>query len=274
MASVEAGCGQFLQISRRSSNVTANLLIYKRKSTATTVERTPSEKMVHAKDTIHPKAGSTNGSSHVIFLTENILPDERQKVLTLVSHANKAIVSYFGMVTSFDIVICHGSWEIEVQVVSREGRREGARGTERNSNSHPNIIQSNAGAIINSIGLTDYYAREIIIRHDSAEYGHYLHEMIHSGISKDHTHQMREGLAWYFTLKLTENHKYSRPTHPSGVDHLYVFPVKELARLVGDDFLKDFAIGKGSLEVNLLPTRLQELFLPEEVFYANKRYFR
>jgi hypothetical protein len=229
------------------------------------------KRMVYAPDTSDSKAGSTNGRSHVIFLTENILPDERQKVLTLVSHANKAILSYFGMVTLFDMVICNGSWEMEVQVISREG---GARRTARNGNNYPNIIQSNAGAIINSIGLTDYHAKEIIIRHDSAGYGHYLHELIHSVISKDHTHQMREGLAWYFTLKLTENHKYTRPTHPCWVDHLYLYPVKELARLVGDGFLKDFAIGKGSLKVDFLPARVQELFLPEEVFYAKKRYFR
>lgn len=231
------------------------------------------------KDRVDNRGGSSiSKSSRVIFLTENILSHEREKVLALVSHANNAIASYFGVVTSFDIVICCGSWEMEVQVVSREGkRRRAAGGTRRmasNNNNFRNAMQNDARVLINSIGLTDYYAKEIIIRHDSAGYGHYLHELIHGVISKDHTHQMREGLAWYFTLKLTENHKYSRPQYPSWVDHLYIFPVKELARVVGDDFLKDFALGKGILEVELLPAQLQELFMPEEVFYAKKRYFR
>jgi hypothetical protein len=215
---------------------------------------------------------NNNKRSRIIFLTENIVSDERQKVLTLVSLANEAIARYFGAVTSFDIVICYGSWEMEVQVISREGKRKAVG--EDNDNIISSMQKAPLRVIINSVGLTDYYAEEIIIRHDSAGYGHYLHELIHGVISKDHTHQLREGLAWYFTLKLTEDHKYVRPSHPSWVDHLYVFPVKELARIVGDDFLRDFALGKGSLEVEFLPPQVQELFLPEELFYAKKRYFR
>ncbi|HVX03246.1 MAG TPA: hypothetical protein VHA09_08840 [Nitrososphaera sp.] len=217
--------------------------------------------------------GNNNKHGRLIFLTENILVNERQKVSALISHANNAISEYFGVVTSFDIIICYGSWEMEVQVISREG---GSRWRTKSA-SDDNIrrsMQKSPRVIINSVGLTDYCAGEIIIRHDSAGYGHYLHELIHGVISKDHTHQLREGLAWYFTFKLTENHKYVRPPHPSWVDHLYVFPVKELARIVGDGFLKDFALGRGSLDVELLPSSLQDLFLPEGLFYAKKRYFR
>lgn len=226
--------------------------------------------MVCAKNPFNSNIDDKRG--RIIFLTENILADERQKVSALVSHANNAIAEYFGVVTSFDIVICYGSWEMEVQVISREGRG----GRARSASADNNIIgmQKAPRVIVNSVGLTDYYAREIIIRHDSAGYGHYLHELIHGVISKDHTHQLREGLAWYFTLKLTEEHKYVRPSYPSWVDHLYVFPVNDLARMVGDDFLKDLALGRGSLEVELLPSRLREMFLPEGLFYAKKRYFR
>jgi hypothetical protein len=40
---------------------------------------------------------------------------------------------------------------------------------------------------------------------------------------------------------------------------------------VGNEFLKDLAIGKASVQYDLLPNDLQDLFVPEEVFYSKKR---
>ncbi|MER3407751.1 MAG: hypothetical protein C4292_02945 [Nitrososphaera sp.] len=93
-------------------------------------------------------------------------------------------------------------------------------------------------------------------------------------ISKDHSHQLREGPAWYFTLKLTEKHRYVLGAYPSWVDHMYVYPVKKMAQIVGEGFLKDFALGRAAIEVDFLPPDLQELFMPKVLFYAKKRYFR
>ncbi|MEW5840864.1 hypothetical protein [Nitrososphaera sp.] len=135
-------------------------------------------------------------------------------------------------------------------------------------------MQQDPYDITRSIGLTDYRTQEIVIRCDAAKYSHYLHELIHGIINRDHSHQLREGLAWYFTLKLTEKHKYVRAAYPSWIDHMYVYPVKKLVKIVGEDFLKDFALGRASLEVNFLPSDLQEFFIPEVLFYAKKRYFR
>lgn len=199
----------------------------------------------------------------VTFLTEDITAEEVQKVSGLVSCANKVVSQYFGAVTSFDILICRGSWEMEVQVISR--RAAGAGMTRKG------IRIQDSYDITNYVGLTDYHTQEIIIRYDAAKFGHYLHELIHGVISKDHPHQLREGLAWYFTLKLTEKHRYTRPSYPSWVDDLYVQPVRRLAQIVEDDFLKDLALGKASLEIELLPPELQRLFLPEELFYTKKR---
>jgi hypothetical protein len=122
------------------------------------------------------------------------------------------------------------------------------------------------------VGMTDYRLREIIIRCDVAKFGHYLHELIHGIISKSHTHQLREGLAWYFTLKLTEGYRYVRPAYPSWVDKMYVYPTKRLAEIVGEEFLKDLAVGKASLDYEMLPKDTRELFLPEEIFYTEKRF--
>jgi hypothetical protein len=124
------------------------------------------------------------------------------------------------------------------------------------------------------VGITDYRLGEIVIRCDIARFGHYLHELIHGIISKTHPHQLREGLAWYFTLKLTGGYRYVRPSYPSWVDVLYVYPVNMLAEIVGDEFLKDLAVGKASIQYGLFPRDVQELFLPEEVFYLKKRYLR
>lgn len=195
------------------------------------------------------------GDMHqILTLLTDIPVEETQKVLMLIDNANEIITEYFGVRTSFDIVICHGSWEMEIQVISR--RRE-----------LPLQYDDTK-----SVAITDYHLKEIIIRYDIAKFGHYLHELIHGVISKNHSQQLREGLAWYFTLKLTERCKYVRPKYPSWIDNLYLYPVKKLAQIIGDDFLKDFALGKGVIQEDALPSNVQELFLPEEFYYAKKRY--
>lgn len=180
---------------------------------------------------------------------------EAKRIILFVEQANKAINDYFGVVTEFDILICHGSWEMEVQIISRAKE----------------LSQRSTYSSTKFVGMTDYKLKEIIIRHDIAKFGHYLHELIHGIISKSLTHQLREGLAWYFTLKLTETHKYVRPSCPPGVHKTYIFPTHRLAEIVGEEFLKDLAIGKASLDYDLLPKEIQDLFLPEEIFYAENR---
>ncbi|MEW6604058.1 MAG: hypothetical protein AB1351_05135 [Thermoproteota archaeon] len=192
--------------------------------------------------------------SAINFLTD-LSSDEVRKISSLIETANDTIDKYFGIVTTFDVLICRGSWEMEVQVISR--RKETS---ERAIHSDTRFV-----------GMTDYRLQEIVIRCDIAKYGHYLHELIHGIISKSHTHQLREGMAWYFTLKLTEDFRYVRPTYPAWVDEMYVYPTRRLAEIVGEEFLKDFALGKASLDYESLPKDVQELFLPEEIFYAEKR---
>jgi hypothetical protein len=190
----------------------------------------------------------------VAFLT-GATSEEVKKISSWVEYANKIINDYFGIVTSFDILICRGRWEMEVQVISRK--------------SQSMLSMYNDTRFV---GITDYHLEEIVIRYDIARFGHYLHELIHGIISKTHTHQLREGVSWYFTLKLTEGYKYVRPSYPSWVDVLYVYPVNRLAEIVGDEFLKDLAVGKASVQYDLLPRDVQDLFVSEEVFYSKKRY--
>jgi len=192
----------------------------------------------------------------VSFLT-HATSDEVKKISSWIKYANKIIDDYFGIVTSFDILICRGRWEMEVQVISRKNQSTFSMYSDTKF-----------------VGITDYHLGEIVIRCDIARFGHYLHELIHGIISKNHPHQLREGLAWYFTLKLTEGYRYVRPSYPSWVDALYVYPVNRLARIVGEEFLKDLAIGKASMHCDLLPMDVQDLFISEEIFYSKKRYHK
>lgn len=180
-----------------------------------------------------------------------------QKVFAIIDAATNVIYEYFGARTAFDIIICRGCWEMEVQIISR-------------------IHNFSSGQIYNtkSAGITDYRLKEIVFRYDIARFGHYLHELIHGILSSRHPHQMREGLAWYFTLLLTESKRYLQPRYPSMLNALYIFPVKKMATVMGQEFLKDFALGRATVLEEAFSQDVKELFLPEEVFYAKKRYFR
>jgi hypothetical protein len=194
--------------------------------------------------------------SEVSFLT-GVTSEEVKKVTSWVKYANKMIIDHFGIVTSFDVIICRGRWEMEVQVISRKSQS-------------PFSMYNDT----KFVGITDYRLGEIVIRCDIARFGHYLHELIHGIISNKHPHQLREGFAWYFTLKLTERYRYVRPSYPSWVDMLYVYPVNRLAEIVGHEFVKDLAVGKATLQYDLLPRDVQDLFVSEEVFYSKKRYHK
>jgi len=194
--------------------------------------------------------------SEVSFLT-GATSEEVKKVTSWVKYANKMINDHFGIVTSFDVIICRGRWEMEVQVISRKSQA-------------PFSMYNDT----KFVGITDYRLGEIVIRCDIARFGHYLHELIHGIISNKHPHQLREGFAWYYTLKLTERYRYVRPSYPSWVDVLYVYPVNRLAEIVGDEFLKDLAVGKATLQYDLLPRDVQDIFVSEEVFYSKKRYHK
>lgn len=201
-----------------------------------------------------------NSDANVIFVGNDIKREEKEKVRMFISIAKNMVSKYFCIKPStFDLVICRGSWEMEIQVISRiKGKLYS--------------LQS-CYDITKSVAITDNHLKEIVVRYDAAKFGHYLHELIHAAISKNHTHQMREGLAWYFTIKLLEQYKYTMPKYPKWVDELYINPVKVMADFLGIDFLKDFATGNGSILEEALPIDIQDLFLPEEVFYAKRRRF-
>jgi hypothetical protein len=192
----------------------------------------------------------------ITFLSE-LSSSEFQKVFAFIDTANNLLYEYFGTRTSFDIIICRGSWEMEVQIISR-------------------IHNLPSGQYYNSrsVAITDYSLKEIVVRFDVAKFGHYLHELIHGILSSRHSHQLREGLAWYFTLTLTDSKRYLRPHYPEFLNELYIYPVKKMANILGEEFLKDFALGDATIHEEAFSQDVRELFLPEQVFYTKKRFFR
>jgi hypothetical protein len=64
------------------------------------------------------------------------------------------------------------------------------------------------------------------------------------------------------------------PTLSASTIELYVYPVKKLAASLGQGFLKDFGLGNATIHEEAFSQDIKDLFLPEEVFYTKKRYFR
>jgi hypothetical protein len=203
------------------------------------------------------KKNSNHDDGTIVFLSDDLLRQEINKVLVFVYQANEIIYHYFGTKSNFDLIICKGHQQMQRQIMSK-----------LRSNGIVQRQQHNPWEIINSVAMTDYELKKIIIRHDIAKFGHYLLELILSVLDRSHTHQLREGLAWYYTLKLTEQIRYVRPSYPLWIDYFYVKPVKRLAKIVGEDFLRDLAVGRASIEENAFPTDIRKLFMSEEMFYC------
>lgn len=182
----------------------------------------------------------------ITFLGQNT-DEEIKKIVSIIDLANEMVLEYFGVYNTYDIIVCKDNWAMEVQILSRQ--------------------KSPTSYSAKFVGMTDYQLREIIIRSDKARFAHYLHELVHGVIAPSHPHQLREALAWHFTIKILEPHKEKVP-YPSWIEPLYLSPLRKLVSLLGDDVLKDLALGKKSIEnVDTLPQDVKVLFLPEESFY-------
>jgi len=182
---------------------------------------------------------------------------ERQKILKMLEIAGRMVWDYFGKKCDYDVLICDGGWCMEVQTISRE----------HGKSSEYKLYD------IKYLALTDYNLSEIIIRKDVAKFAQYLHEMIHCIIPKSYPQQLREGLAWYFTLEIMKPYPYLRPNYPNWVADIYINPVRSLVETFGLDFIKQFAAGKAEIEESAIPEDAKDLFLPEEVFFRKKKFY-
>jgi hypothetical protein len=214
----------------------------------------------------HMKKKYLNHINNTIsFLSNDLSEKEISMTLLFVDRANEIIKRYFGVKSTFRLIICSGELEMQTQILSKI---RGNGFVLRHQLEQQQQQQNNHYRINKVVAMTDYELKEIIIRNDIAKYGNYLHELIYGVLDISHTYQLREAFAWYYTLKLTEQHKYTRPSYPNWVNLVYIEPVKKLADIVGNDFLTDLALGRGSIEEDALPIDIKKLFLSEELFYC------
>jgi hypothetical protein len=205
-------------------------------------------------------------NSNIVYFSNELSEQEINKILGFVDQANDIIKRHFGVYSTFDLVVCKGGLEMQTQIMPK---MRGNRILQRQQQQEQEQEQEqNPRKISKLVAMTDYELEETIIRYDVANFGNYLRELILGILDRSHTHQLREALAWYYTLKLTEQHKYVRPSYATWIDHLYVTPVKRLANIVGDDFLRDLALGRGSIEENAFPIDIKRLFSSEKMFYC------
>jgi hypothetical protein len=186
----------------------------------------------------------------IIFLYD-ISKEEKKNIINIINIADKIIFNYFNKrCTKFSIIICEDEWTMTVQMAIHKRQ------------------QGKVGGDTNNISFTDLKLKEIVIRKDKATFGNYLHEMIYAIMYEGLTEQLREALAWYFTIELIKHHRYAIPSYPNWVIDLYLQPARHLVSMLGIDFVKDFALGNAEVADDLLPDDIQRLFLPEEFFYS------
>jgi hypothetical protein len=77
--------------------------------------------------------------------------------------------------------------------------------------------------------IAEYHIHNIFIRYSNSKFGHYLSALIYGIISTIHKRKLREALAWYFSLKLTETSKYTMPQISSIIDYHNIYLVEKLA---------------------------------------------
>lgn len=142
---------------------------------------------------------------------------ERQKILRMLGIAANIVSNYFGKKSDFDVVIVEDGWSMELQTISRERRR---------------FYDTKY------LAVTDLNLREIVIRKDVARLAQYIHELIHSITPREYPHQLREGLAYYFTLEILKSCECQMPRYSAWVDDLYVKPTRSLVKAFGLDVVR------------------------------------
>jgi hypothetical protein len=180
----------------------------------------------------------------LINIVGNTKVEEFEKILSFIYIATKYVNQFFDVAISLNISTKENpSWDDNL-VVFKTVEQYRLR----------NFIVSRVNEPI-----VEYHIHNIFIRYSNSAFGHYLSALTYGIISPMHKRKLREALAWYFTLKLTETSKYTRPQISSIVDYHNVSLVEKLALMIGVDFLKDFALGRADLDEDALPKDVQEL---------------
>jgi hypothetical protein len=91
----------------------------------------------------------------------------------------------------------------------------------------------------------DDVVSNLYIKNKTAKFGHYLYALIYGIMAEKHSAIIRQTLSWYFMIQITETAKYVRPKSSSiGLDDRYLCLIDKVYSVIGNDTLKEFALGR------------------------------
>jgi hypothetical protein len=158
--------------------------------------------------------------------------EKLEKIISLVHIASKYVDKYFDIYISLNFITNYADWNGEdaVYFIANSNR------TPSPSLDHsPNAHQQQK----------DHIVSNLCIKNKTAKFGHYLYALIYGIMAEKHNAIIRQALSWYFTIQLTETAKYVRPKSSSiGIDDRYLCLIDKVHSVIGNDLLKEFALGR------------------------------
>jgi hypothetical protein len=161
--------------------------------------------------------------------------EKLEKIISLVHIASKYVDKYFDICISLNFITNYTDWNGEDAVffVTNGTRTTTTPPLGHNSNVH--VQQQQKDEIVSNL----------YIKNKTAKFGHYLYALIYGIMAERHNAIIRQTLSWYFMIQLTETAKYVRPKSSSiGLDDRYMCLIDKVYGVIGNDTLKEFALGR------------------------------
>ncbi len=176
----------------------------------------------------------------------NVEIEKLEKIISLVHIASKYVDKCFDVCLSLNFITNHTGWNGEDAVLFiTNSNRAPSPSLDHNSNVH----QQQKENIVSNL----------CIKNKTAKFGHYLYALIYGIMAEKHSAVIRQALSWYFTIQLTETAKYVRPKSSSiGIDDRYLCRINKVYNVIGNDLLKEFALGRALTNKKELPGDIQK----------------
>ena len=165
--------------------------------------------------------------------------EKLEKIISLVHIASKYVDKYFDICISLNFITNYTDWNGEDAVFFiTNSNRTPTQSLDHN----PNVHQQQNDDIVSNL----------YIKNKTAKFGHYLYALIYGIMAEKHNAIIRQTLSWYFTIQLTETAKYVRPKSSSiGIDDRYLCLIDKVYDVIGNNLLKEFALGRAHLNKEL-----------------------
>jgi hypothetical protein len=165
--------------------------------------------------------------------------EKLEKIISLVHIASKYVDKYFDIFISLNFITNYTDWNGEDAVYFiANSNRTPSPSLDHNPNAHQQ--------------QKDHSVSNLCIKSKTAKFGHYLYALIYGIMAEKHNAIIRQALSWYFTIQLTETAKYVRPMSSSmGIDDRYLCLIDKMYNVIGNDLLKEFAVGRAHINKEL-----------------------